>query len=233
LAHASHLRLRGLACRRGDRLLFEKLDIALSPGEALWLIGPNGAGKTSLLRILAGLLSATEGSISLGEDTGGDPDGWPTKLTLFLGLRDALKPVLTVKESLRLQLATLTGQKLLPGELDAALTGFGLERVCDMPCGWLSTGQRRRVALARHELGGISRPLWLLDEPANGLDVHAEALLAAMVSRHRERGGMVIVASHQHLGWPQMRELAMGHDLAGPYVAGPHVTSPDVIGRAP
>ncbi|MBU0825765.1 MAG: ATP-binding cassette domain-containing protein, partial [Alphaproteobacteria bacterium] len=50
------LRLDGVACIRGDRLLFEKLSLALAPGEALWLRGPNGAGKSSLIRLAAGLL---------------------------------------------------------------------------------------------------------------------------------------------------------------------------------
>ncbi|MGL4728824.1 MAG: heme ABC exporter ATP-binding protein CcmA [Bosea sp. (in: a-proteobacteria)] len=209
---AMHLRVHGLACRRGDRLLFENLNLELAPGEALWLTGPNGAGKTSLLRILAGLLSPTEGSISLGNDS----EVSLANLTLFLGLRDALKPGLTVVESLRLQAAVLTGRKPLPGELDSAMASFGIDRLRDMPCGWLSTGQRRRVALARHELAGLSRPLWLLDEPANGLDTHAETLLDAMAARHRARGGMVIVASHQRLGWPDLREMAMGPDLIWP-----------------
>lgn len=200
---ATALSVRGLACRRGDRLLFEGLDLELGSGEALWLTGPNGAGKTSLLRILAGLLSPTAGEITLGE-------GDLNERTLFLGLRDALKPSLLVGEALRLHAAMLTGRAPFPAEIDAALARFGLARLATMPNGWLSTGQRRRVALARHSLAGASRPLWLLDEPANGLDSHAEGLLAGMVAEHRSRSGMVIVASHQTLGWPDMRELAMG-----------------------
>jgi heme exporter protein A len=195
--------VRGLACRRGERLLFEGLDLDLAPGEALWLTGPNGAGKTSLLRILAGLLSATSGEIDIG-------DGDLGERTLFLGLRDALKPSLLVGESVRLHAAMLTGHAPCPADIDAALARFGLARLATMPNGWLSTGQRRRVALARHSLAGASRPLWLLDEPANGLDSHAEGLLAGMVAEHRAAGGMAIVASHQTLGWPAMRELAMG-----------------------
>jgi heme exporter protein A len=201
--HQDSLRARGLGCRRGDRLLFEGLDIDLGPGEALWLTGPNGAGKTSLLRILAGLLSVTSGEITLGE-------GEPGEHTLFLGLRDALKPSLTVGEALLLHTAMLTGHAPSTAVVGAALARFGLARLAAMPNGWLSTGQRRRVALARHSLAGAYRPLWLLDEPANGLDSHAEGLLAGMVAEHRAAGGMVIVASHQTLGWPAMRELAMG-----------------------
>jgi heme exporter protein A len=200
--------VRGLGCRRGDRLLFEGLGLVLAPGEALWLTGPNGAGKTSLLRILAGLLSPTAGEISLGKGEPGKSE--LTEGTLFLGLRDALKPSLLVGEALRLHAAMLTGHAPSPADLDAALARFGLARLATMPNGWLSTGQRRRVALARHSLAGAFRPLWLLDEPANGLDSHAEGLLAGMVAEHRSRGGMVIVASHQRLGWPDMRELAMG-----------------------
>ena len=194
---------KGLACRRGERLLFEGLELDLRPGEALWLTGPNGAGKTSLLRILAGLLSATAGEIDIGE-------GELSEVTLFLGLRDALKPSLLVGEALRLHAAMLTGRAPSAADIDSALARFGLARLAAMPNGWLSTGQRRRVSLARHSLAGASRPLWLMDEPANGLDSHAEGLLAAMVAEHRARGGMVIVASHQTLGWPDMAELPMG-----------------------
>ncbi len=214
--HSAALAARGLACRRGDRLLFEGLDFDLPAGGALWLTGPNGAGKTSLLRILAGLLAPGAGRILID---GVEKTAEERALeTLFLGLRDALKPTLQVREAMALHAAMLSGRTPDSATLDAALDRFGLGRMAELPCGWLSTGQRRRVSLARHMLAGTTRPLWLLDEPANGLDAHAEALLADLAAEHRARGGLIIVASHQALGWPGMAQVAMA-DLAGAWPA--------------
>ena len=90
---------RGVRCIRGGREVFSGLDFSASAGEALAVTGPNGAGKTSLLRLIAGLLANSGGSIDLD---GGDGELTLAEQAHYLGHRDALKPALSVMENLEL-----------------------------------------------------------------------------------------------------------------------------------
>src|SRR5471032_2452351 len=89
----------GLACRRGERLVFRGLSFQLAAGDALLLTGPNGSGKSSLLRLLSGLLPPHAGSLAWdGEAIARDPAAHRQRLH-FIGHLDAVKPVLTVRET--------------------------------------------------------------------------------------------------------------------------------------
>ncbi len=182
----------GLGCMRGGRILFEGLDMALSAGEALVVGGPNGVGKSSLLRILAGLLPPSAGRV--------DRVG----ALAFAGEAAALDPRLPLGRALGYW-AAIDGQ----GEaaVAEALAAMGLARIADVPVRLLSTGQRKRAALARIVAGG--QPVWLLDEPGNGLDGDALGLLAEAMARRRAAGGIVVVATHQPLALPGARMLAL------------------------
>ena len=92
--------------------------------------------------------------------------------------------------------------------LQDALTAFGLAHVIDIPAGYLSAGQKRRIALAR--LLVAPRPIWLLDEPTTALDVRAQAALAAVMARHRAGGGIVLAATHSPVGLENAGELKLG-----------------------
>jgi heme exporter protein A len=83
------------------------------------------------------------------------------------------------------------------GDTPAALARFGLSVLGDWPCRLLSAGQRRRLALAR--LLASPAPLWLLDEPATGLDADAVETLAATIAAHRRAGGRVVFSTHTPL----------------------------------
>jgi hypothetical protein len=75
---------------------------------------------------------------------------------------------------------------------------MGLDRLADVPVRMLSTGQRKRATLARVIASGA--PVWLLDEPANGLDADGQERLAAAMATHRAQGGAVLAATHQPIG---------------------------------
>ena len=192
---------RDLALVRSERPLFEGLSFALPAGGALLLTGPNGAGKTSLLRVLAGLIAPARGAVAL---EGAGEAELPAQVHL-IGPRDAIKGALTPRETLRGWAALLGGAA---PAVDPALARLGLGPAADLPCALLSSGQRRRLALAR--LLAAPRPVWLLDEPTNALDAQARALLAALVAAHRAAGGIAIVATHEPFPLPGAGELRLG-----------------------
>jgi len=176
------LRLSGIACARGGRLLFRGVDLALNAGESALLRGPNGIGKSSLMRICAGLLRPVGGTI---ERRG------------RIALADE-RLALDMEEPLRAALgfwARLDGADA--AALDQALDAMALGSLADIPVRMLSTGQRKRASLARVIAGGA--PLWLLDEPGNGLDDASLKLLGKAVAAHVADGGIVVAASHQPL----------------------------------
>ncbi len=189
---------RGLACLRGGRLVFRDLDFTLASGGALILRGPNGSGKTTLLKALAGSLPLLMGQLAWnGDDVRTDADGHRERIH-YVGHGDALKPQLTVLENLAFWtgmrgLGAAEGQRAAM----AGLEGLGLGPLATLPGGFLSAGQRRRLALAR--LAAVAAPLWLLDEPTTALDLESAATLVAMIAAHRRAGGMVVAASHDRL----------------------------------
>jgi heme exporter protein B len=182
-----------LACRRAGRLIFEDVSFALSPGEALLVTGRNGAGKSSLLAILAGRLQPDSGTVAL-EEAG--ERSLPECLHL-VGHREGLKSALTAEENLAFARDLLGDAALSPS---AALGAVGLDHAARLPVGYLSAGQRRRVALAR--LLVAHRPVWLLDEPTAALDVASQDMLADLMRRHLAGGGMIVAATHQALALP-------------------------------
>lgn len=180
---------RGLRCRRGERLVFEGLDFVLGAGGALVLTGRNGSGKSSLLRLMAGLTAPESGLLAWdGVEVAGDPAAHRARLH-FIGHADALKPVLTVAETLAFWAGMRGG-----GAVATGLESFGLADLAETPCRFLSAGQRRRLALAR--LVASPAALWLLDEPLTGLDAQAVADLLAAVAGHRDGGGLVVLSTH-------------------------------------
>lgn len=190
----SSLTAEKLACTRGDRRLFDGLSFRVSAGQALAVEGANGAGKTSLLRMIAGFLAPAAGRIVVktaqAESADAEERG---KVIGWLGHHDGLKPQLTVREQLDF-FARLYGHSAD----GAALERVGLARQAQLPCRYLSAGQRRRLALAR--LLVSERPLWLLDEPFAALDTAGQGLIAQLMARHCGHGGIIIAATHDALG---------------------------------
>jgi heme exporter protein A len=179
-----------LACRRGERLIFGGLDFVLPAGGALVLVGPNGSGKSSLLRLLAGLTPPETGVLAWsGTDIRDDMAAHRARLH-FIGHSDALKPVLSAMETL----AFWSKMRGTSGDIAGALAQFGLANAADLPCRYLSAGQRRRLALAR--LIAAPAPLWLLDEPLTSLDTEAAAQLLTAIAAHRTGGGRVVLSTH-------------------------------------
>ncbi len=189
---ASALAVTDLAADRGGRRVFADVGFTVRPGGAVEVTGPNGAGKSTLLRVLAGLLPAAEGSVA---------NPFPTA---FAGHEVALKPGVPLGAELR-HWARL--DRVDDAAVAAAADAFALTPLMDLPAGILSSGQRRRAALARVAASGAT--VWLLDEPDAGLDTASKALLTAAIARHRAGGGIVVAVTHSDLGLVAPQRLAL------------------------
>ncbi|PCD04354.1 heme ABC exporter ATP-binding protein CcmA [Sphingomonas spermidinifaciens] len=185
------LAFHNVACDRGGRRLFAGLSFALRAGEAALLTGPNGIGKSSLVRLAAGLSAPAAGRIERGAPAA--LAGEAAALDLELPLAAALG-----------FWAGLDGTR---NRVEPALAAMGIDHLAEVPVRFLSTGQRKRAALARVIASGAG--LWLLDEPANGLDTASVAALEAAIDGHRADGGAVLVASHVPVALPNAQDLRL------------------------
>jgi heme exporter protein A len=188
----SLLSFLGVTGTRGEHRLFTDLSFALGAGGAALVTGPNGAGKSTLVRISAGLLAPTAGMV----------------------VAEGARALLTEAHALdaELPLAKAVGfWAAIDGRRDAvgpALAALDLEAFAEVPVRLLSTGLRRRAAMARVIASGA--PVWLLDEPANGLDAAAVALLEAVIAQHRAGGGVALVATHLPVALPNAIAVELG-----------------------
>ena len=184
---------------RNGRTVLKDFNFSAESGDALLLMGPNGSGKSTLLRICAGLLAADSGTLALNGEATNEDSAALHRQHHYVGHKDGLKSALTIAENLEVW-ASLLGGPTLPDALDLALERFSLHRLQDTPVHYLSAGQRRRAALARLILR--HRPIWLLDEPLNGLDAKHIAVIEQALSHHVKAGGLALVATHQMLNLP-------------------------------
>ena len=192
-----------LGGERGGETVFSGIGFALEKGQALIVTGPNGAGKSTLLRVVAGLLPVAAGRLLL--EGGGEDFPSIASACHYLGHQNAMKTALSVTENLRFW-RDFSGADSFSAE--EALETVGLDGIGHLPFGYLSTGQRRRAAIAK--LLVSRRPLWLLDEPTAGLDKASEERFAALMRKHLDSGGIIVAATHLPLGIEGATALVMG-----------------------
>ena len=194
-----------LVLERGGRNVVDGLSLRLEGGAALVLTGPNGSGKSTLLRSLAGYLRPASGSVRI---IGAGEDREASEVCHFVGHLDGIKTHLTAAENLAFWATYLGGSADLAARVEAALQLFALDALADIPAGYLSAGQKRRLALAR--LVAAERPLWLLDEPTVSLDTSSIDVLIAAINAHLAAGGMAVIATHVPMALAPMQQIRLG-----------------------
>jgi ABC-type multidrug transport system ATPase subunit len=175
----------------GDLIALTPIDLTIRRGELVALVGHNGSGKSTFLRLAAGLLELTEGTIDIAEAPAGTSAA--RAATSFVPDDPVLYDDLSVREHLA-YVAALHGVSATADELDAIAERLGLlPRADDLPARF-SRGLRQKTSIAL----GIVRPfdLLLVDEPFVGLDATGKiALLELFEELHRD-GRTIVVATH-------------------------------------
>ncbi|WP_272164762.1 cytochrome c biogenesis heme-transporting ATPase CcmA [Vibrio diabolicus] len=203
------LEVSNLTAIRDERVLFEKLQFEIKPGELVQIEGRNGTGKTTLLRIVTGLGDREEGIIKWkGEEVEKSRDVFHQDL-LFLGHQTGVKRELTALENLRFY-QSIQNNRSSDEEIFTALTQVGLAGREDVPVAQLSAGQQRRVALARLWLS--KQILWILDEPLTAIDKQGVKVLESLFASHADNGGIVVLTTHQDMfsDSPKLRKIKLG-----------------------
>lgn len=188
--------VQDLACSRGDKVLFSRINFAVTAGQLLLIEGANGSGKTSLLRTLCGFILPDEGAVLWrGSDIRACMDDYLADMH-YVGHNNGIKPGLTCSENLKMARAFTASSDT--EDNGTILQQFGLGQYIDTPAQMLSSGQRRRLALAR--LSVSQSNIWILDEPFTSLDEKGKTLIKAQFRRQLAAGGIIIVTSHEPIG---------------------------------
>lgn len=204
------VRADDLTVSRGDMLIFSNLSLFLEGGESLILTGANGAGKSTALRATLGLIGTAGGEAVFV--SGQEAEDRPLAVAAhYLAHNNAMKYEMSARENLAFWKALMGdfGDGAGIGVEEAA-DAVGLYDALDLPFGFLSAGQKQRIAFAR--LLASHRPVWLLDEPTAALDTAAKTLFSNLMNAHLAAGGIVIAATHEPLALHGVREMR----LSGP-----------------
>lgn len=183
--------LRGVTMAFGDTLAVDHVDIDIPQGQLTTLLGPSGCGKTTTLRMLAGYLAPTDGTITIsGREATRLP---PEKRNLGMVFQSyALFPHMTVADNVAygLKLRKLPAPDL-SNRVGESLQLVGLEHLADRKPKQLSGGQQQRVALARAI--AIRPDILLLDEPLSNLDARLRVQMRSELRRIKDETGLTVV----------------------------------------
>ena len=169
------------------------VSLTIESGEFFGLLGPNGAGKTTLISIIAGLIRATEGHVSvMGHDV--QKDYRQARRNLGVVPQELVfDPFFTVRETLRMQLGYF-GLKLNDAWIDEVMESLDLTNKADTNMRALSGGMKRRVLVAQALVH--KPPVIVLDEPTAGVDVELRQTLWKFIGRLNREGHTVVLTTH-------------------------------------
>lgn len=190
-----YLEVKSLSYAREARFLWQRVHFQVNTGEVLQILGVNGVGKSTLLKLIAGLLTPTEGEIWWRGERLSDfyPEFY--REALFVGHKLGLKADLTVLENLHATLRARAQHQ--DADIRSALRCFDIESCAEKRLWELSAGQLQKVGLTRLLLEPAV--LWLLDEPLANLDARGIFQLQHVIANHCRRGGAAVLSTHQRL----------------------------------
>ncbi len=190
---AEVLALRKITRSFGENVVLREVSLSLREGQVCAVVGPNGAGKTTLLRCVAGTIAPDGGEVILLGKAVNESD--PHTRAAIASVLDDIDffPDLSVAEHLEL-MAYAHGTSDALAVVEETLTALDLDGAKDQVPPTLSSGQRRRLALASCFVR--PRRLLILDEPEQRLDVRGRAWLTERLRREKANGAAVIMASH-------------------------------------
>ncbi|HMK72487.1 MAG TPA: heme ABC exporter ATP-binding protein CcmA [Myxococcaceae bacterium] len=186
---------QGLTKRYGEVEAARSVSFTVNKGEVVGILGPNGAGKTTILRMLAGILTPTEGEARVAGNSA-SVDAMALKRSLgFLSGDTALYQRLTPREVLR-YFGRLNGidEASLARRIEELVDAFQMRDFANRQCGKLSAGQKQRANVARAFLH--DPPALILDEPTNALDVVSGRFLLDAIRKERQRGKAILFSTH-------------------------------------
>jgi ABC-2 type transport system ATP-binding protein len=183
------LEVSNLSKKYGTRAAVDDVSFRLSSGEVVGFLGPNGAGKTTTMRMIAGLIAPSSGSVKLLEQP---VPGSSLKHMGAMIEEPSFYPYLSGRDNLRYA-AKLHGN-ISEKRIDETLELTGMKARASDRVAKYSQGMRQRLGLARALLSNPK--LLMLDEPANGLDPEGIAELREVIKHFGEQGITVFVSSH-------------------------------------
>jgi len=196
LKYAPIVEAKSISKDYGEVKALTNLDLNVVPGEIYGLLGPNGAGKSTLIKIIAGLVAPTSGSIRvMGQDPSKDPLGVKSRIG-YVSENSTLYDSLTPRDFFEfISSIRKTDPRLASERIKALAPVFGLDQFYDSPIATLSMGTKQKISLIAALLH--EPPLLLLDEPLNGLDARSSRIVKDIISLHAKKtGGAVLFSTH-------------------------------------
>ncbi|MDG7056455.1 MAG: heme ABC exporter ATP-binding protein CcmA [Wolbachia endosymbiont of Meromenopon meropis] len=187
------LECENLSCTRNNKVIFKNLSFQARLKSKILITGSNGSGKTTLMKSLSGLSPPASGNITHCGKNIYDCSRSYTSSMVYVGHKNACNDDLTVAENIELWAEIRNTRELIM----ATICCFQLQPVLNVKYSQLSSGWKRRVALARLLISDAN--VWLIDEPFCNLDSLAYELVLNLISIRSEQNGIVIITEHNYI----------------------------------
>ena len=185
------LKISNLSFARGNKLVLKKINLSISHSEIVLIKGPNGSGKSTLLSCLANFIEPLEGTVHYYSDLINPTIS--SKNFIFISEENYAFEDLSVLENIHYWL-TINGVTPNDKAINRSINFLYNELNINKKFLHLSFGQKRKLRMLLLML--IDKPIWILDDPFNGLDEESIKKLTKIISMKRDQQGMIIIATH-------------------------------------